>query len=92
MWGDKVWLVTDTDVVEKLRLAGVGRGHHVGLAYAPGVGLGLATGSGGLSWSDAAGDASAVVGLVEEALRPRWVWWSSETAVPLINAGVRVAT
>ena len=82
----------DTDVVEKLRLAGVGRGHLVGLAYAPGVGLGLATGSGGLSWSYAAGDASVVVGLVEEALRPRWVWWSSETAVPLISAGVRVAT
>ena len=89
--GDKVVLVTGTDVVEKLRLAGVGRGHLVGLAYAPGVGLGLATG-GGLSWSCAAADASVVVGLVEEALRPRWVWWSSETAVPLISAGVRVAT
>ncbi len=37
-------------------------------------------------------DASVVVGLVEEALRPRWAWWSSETAVPLIGAGVRVAT
>ena len=64
------------------------------MAYAPGVGLGLATGAGGLSWSCPAGDevAIAVVGLVEEALRPRWVWWSSETAVPLISAGVRVAT
>ena len=90
--GDKVVLVTRTDVVEKLRLAGVGRGDLVGLASAPGVGLGLATGSGGLSWSYPAGDASVVVGLVEEALRPRWVWWSSETVVPIISAGVRVAT
>ncbi len=90
--GDKVVLVTGTDVVEKLRLAGVGRGHLVGLAYAPDGGLGLATGSTGRSWSYAAGDAPGVIGLLEEALRPRWVWWSSETAVPLIRAGVRVAT
>jgi DNA polymerase I len=84
--------VTGADVVEQLRSAGIRRGHLVGLAYAPGVGLGLTTGPGGLSWSCGAGDAPVVVGLVEEALRPRWVWWSSETAVPLINAGVRVAT
>jgi DNA polymerase-1 len=90
--GNKVVLVTGTDVVEKLRFAGVGRGHLVGLAYAPGVGLGLATSGGGLSWSYADGDASVVVGLVEEALRPRWVWWSSETAAPFIGAGVRIAT
>ena len=38
------------------------------------------------------GDASVVVGLVEEALRPRWVWWSSETAAPFIRTGVRIAT
>jgi DNA polymerase I len=90
--GDKVVLVTGTDVVEMLRMAGVGRGHLLGVAYAPGAGLGLATSSGGRSWSYAAGDALVVVGLVEEALRPRWVWWSNETAVPLISAGVRVAT
>ncbi len=89
--GDKVVLVTKTDIVEKLRLAGVGRGDLVGLAYAPGSGLGVATG-GGLSWSCAPGDGSVLVGLVEQALRPRWAWWSSETAVPLISAGVRVAT
>ena len=84
--------MTGTDVVEKLRFAGVGRGHLVGLAYAPGVGLGLAMSGGGLSWSYPDRDASVVVGLVEEALRPRWVWWSSETAAPFIRTGVRIAT
>jgi len=84
--------VTDADVVEKLRRAGVGRGDLVGLALAPGVGLGMATASGALSWSCGGEGTSVVVGLVEDALRPRWVWWSNETAVPLISAGVRVAT
>jgi DNA polymerase I len=90
--GDKVVFVTGTDVVDKLRSAGVGRGHLVGLAYAPGAGLGLTTGSGALSWSYPAADALVVVALVEEALRPRWAWWSSETVVPFIGAGVRLAT
>ena len=87
--------MTNTDVVERFRLAGVGRGDLVGLAYAPAVGVGLAVGSGGLSCSGpplGTTEVAGVVGLVEEELRPRWVWWSSETAVALIRAGVRVAT
>jgi DNA polymerase-1 len=84
--------VTDADVVEKLRGAGVRRGDFVALALAPGVGLGMATASGALSWSCGDEGTSVVVGLVEDALRPRWVWWSNETAVPLISSGVRVAT
>jgi DNA polymerase-1 len=52
----------------------------------------MATASGADSWSFGGEDAAAVVKLVEDALRPRWVWWSNETAVPLIRAGVRVAT
>jgi hypothetical protein len=51
--------------VETLCLAGVGRRDLVGLAYAPGVGLGSAKGSGGNSWSCAAGDVPVVVDLVE---------------------------
>ncbi|MGA3221887.1 MAG: DNA polymerase I, partial [Acidimicrobiales bacterium] len=82
----------DSDVVEKLEGAGVRRGDLVGLALAPGVGLGMATASLALSWLSGEEDASAIVGLVEDTLRPRWVWWSNETAVPLISAGVRVAT
>ncbi len=84
--------MTDGDVVEGLRGAGVGRGFLGALALVPGVGLGMAAATGALSWSCGAEDASVVVGLVEDALRPRWVWWSTETAVPLIRAGVRVAT
>ena len=83
--------VTDGDVVDGLRGAGVGRGDLVVLALAPGVGLGMAAATGAFSWSCGGEDASVVVGLVEDALRPRWVWWSNETAVPLIAAGVRVA-
>jgi DNA polymerase-1 len=79
-------------VVGKLWGAGVRRGDLVGLAYAPGAGLGLATASGRLSLSFAARDAAVVVGLVEDALRPRWVWWSNKTAGALISVGVRVAT
>ena len=89
---DKVVPVIEADVVEKLCGAGVRRGDLVGMALAPGVGLGMATASGALSWSSGAEDALVVVKLVEDALRPRWVWWSNETAVPLISAGVRVAT
>ncbi|MGP8208482.1 MAG: DNA polymerase [Acidimicrobiales bacterium] len=84
--------MTDVDVVEKLRGAGVRRGDLIGLALAPGVGLGMATASGALSWSCGGEGTPAVVKLVEDALRPRWVWWSNGTAVPLIGAGVRVAT
>ena len=84
--------MTGADVVEKLEGAGVRRGDLVGLALAPGVGLGMATASLALSWLPGEEDVSAIVGLVEDTLRPRWVWWSNETAVPLISAGVRVAT
>ncbi len=84
--------LTGANVVDKLRGAGVGRGDLVALAIAPGVGFGVATAVGGLSWSCGGDDSPVLVKLVEEALHPRWVWWSNETAVPLVRAGVRVAT
>lgn len=37
-------------------------------------------------------EAAAVVRAVDEEVRPRWVWWSGETARALVAAGVRVAT
>jgi DNA polymerase-1 len=86
------------DVVEELRRAGVARGQLLGLAIAPGVGVGLgvglATAAGGsqLGVPATAVDPVAVVAAVEDALRPRWVWWSSASAVPLVEGGVRVAT
>ena len=90
--GGRVVLVSHVDVGEELRGAGAGRGDLVGLALSPGAGLGLATASGAFAWSSGTEDAADVVKLVKDALRPRWVWWSNQTAVPLVRAGVRVAT
>jgi DNA polymerase-1 len=84
--------VSGADAVEVLRRAGAKRGDLVGVAVAPGVGLGMAVASGTKTWSFEVEDVSAVVARVEDALRPRWAWWSNETAGPLISAGVRVAT
>jgi DNA polymerase I len=89
----RVVRVSGPDVVEQLQAAGVTRGDIIGLALAPGVGVAMsamATASGGLSILG--GDASIVVSLVEDALRPRWAWWSSDTAGALVSHGVRVAT
>ncbi|MHB8294520.1 MAG: hypothetical protein ACYDH5_07805 [Acidimicrobiales bacterium] len=41
--------------------------------------------------ASAGADACRTVGVVEEALRPRWVFWYNDTAVSLVEAGVRVA-
>ena len=80
------------DVVEELCRAGVVRGDLVGLAVAPGVGLGMATTTGRMSVARCIEDPSAAVRLVEDALRPRWVLWSNDTAATLVLAGVRIAT
>jgi DNA polymerase I len=66
----------------------------VALAIAPGAGLGLATAATGPVPVIAPGDgeATAVVAELDRTLRPRWVWWSGETAAVLVAAGVRVAT
>jgi DNA polymerase I len=77
-------------LVEVLARSGTGRGDPVALVVDPTVGLGLATAAG--SWSSAGADVCQAVGMVEEALRPRWVLWSNEFAVNLAEAGVRVAT
>jgi DNA polymerase-1 len=82
------------DVIARLRRAGVARGDLVGLAIAPGAGLGLATTAGGWPVPPGAdaGDLTAAVGLADEAFRPRWVVWSGETAAVLAARGVRLAT
>jgi DNA polymerase I len=87
--------VTGTDdIVEELRRAGVARGQLLGLAIAGDVGVGLATpGAERRMGIPATGvDPVAVVAAVEDALRPRWAWWSGSTAVPLVDGGARVAT
>jgi DNA polymerase I len=80
------------DLVVELRRAGIGRGDLVALAIAPGIGLGMATSSGYPSLALVVEDPSVPVRLVEEALRPRWVLWSSDTAAMLGRAGLRIAT
>jgi DNA polymerase-1 len=80
------------EVVDELRRAGVGRGDMVALTVAPGLGMAMASSTPEVSLARAVEDPSAVVALVEEALRPRWVLWSSDTATTLLRAGVRVAT
>ncbi|MCU1496702.1 MAG: putative polymerase [Acidimicrobiales bacterium] len=76
--------------IEALRERRVQRGDLVGLALAPGVGVGLAFGSErrGLTATDPA----ALVAAIDAELRPRWVVWDSATAAVLVAAGVRLAT
>src|ERR1039458_4671235 len=80
------------DVVEELCRAGVVRGDLVGLAVAPRVGFGMATTTGKMSVARGIEEPSEVVRFVEEALGPRWVLWSNDTAATLLRAGVRIAT
>jgi len=78
-------------VVTSLRQAGVNRGDLVGLVIAPGLGLGLATA--GRAWPvPGTVELAAEVGRADEALRPRWVVWSGQTAAHLAAGGVRLAT
>ena len=72
-------------------IATLGRGSVVGLAVAPGVGVGLAAAD-GRTWSSAV-DAVDLVGAIEHGVRPRWVVWSAYDAVDsLVDSGLRVAT
>jgi DNA polymerase-1 len=86
------------NLVDELRQAGVGRGDLVGLAVAPGVGLAMAPSRQAAashpsrSLSLDVEDPAREVGLVDEAIRPRWVLWSNTTAEALVRAGVRIAT
>jgi DNA polymerase-1 len=80
-----------TDLATSLRQAGVVRGDLVGLVISPDLGLGLAAAGGG--WPVRPGaDAVTAIGRADEALRPRWVVWSGQTAARLVGCGVRLAT
>ena len=82
--------MADADLVTSLRQAGVNRGDLVGLVISPALGLGLATAD--RSWPVAGPGLAAGVGRADEALRPRWVLWSGQTAARLVADGVRLAT
>jgi DNA polymerase-1 len=77
------------EVERWLREHGATDGSAIGLAIAPGVGIGVATA--GRSAGFAALDPVSVVVAVDAALRPRWVWWDRATADPLAAAGVPIA-
>jgi len=78
------------ELLAGLRSAGVGRGDPVAVALVPGRGLGLA--AAGADWALLDPEPARAMALVEESLRPRWVWWSQDTAAVLAAAGVRLAT
>jgi DNA polymerase-1 len=80
---------TAVEVAAWLSAAGVRVGGRVGLALMPGIGLGVAAGD-GLAVGVACDDPASVVGAVDEALRPRWVWWDRETADVLVCGGVAI--
>nr|WP_284290728.1 hypothetical protein [Angustibacter aerolatus] len=70
------------------------RGDPVALAVAAPVGAGLWAAA--RAWTVAGDDLAATVAVlaeVEDALRPRWVWWSArQTATSLVLHGLRPAT
>ena len=63
----------------------------LGLACTP-SGVGLAWTGGPLEcWTAVDVEAAPIVAAIESALRPRWVWWSNDTAAKLVASGLRVA-
>ena len=76
-------------LLEQLLASGFQRGDLVAVTVAPQVGVGLATAS--LRWGHAVADPFDVIREIELAFRPRWVWWSIDTAAAFVTAGVRVA-
>jgi DNA polymerase I len=83
------YVTTQAEVVEQLRSAGVVRGELLGLALTSDARFAIAISPGACSFSG--GEGPGVVSAVEEALRPRWTWWSNETAELLVAAGIRVS-
>ncbi|MCW2540817.1 MAG: polymerase [Frankiales bacterium] len=84
---------TAETLIDQLRAAGVGRGDLIAVAVsAAGFGLCVSGGHEFRSGPAPAGGQVADLELVEQALRPRWVWWDNSTATALIQAGVRPAT
>jgi len=64
----------------------------VALAVVPAVGVGMATSTGTVVVPAIDVAPAAVIRRIDEDVRPRWVWWSIDTAATLVTAGVRVAT
>lgn len=75
-------------VLAELADTGIGRADLVGIAAAPRLGVGVS--AGGREWVGGPTHAPAVITGIESALRPRWAWWGSSTAVSLTADGVQV--
>ena len=71
-------MANEMEVVKRLQAAGVTRGDSLGFALARDARFAIAVPSGVLSFGG--DDGPVVVSAVEDTLRPRWTWWSSESA------------
>ena len=76
-------------VIEELANLGMEARGLLAVALHPDRGIGLATVAG--SRSVATDDPFAVIGPIEEALAPRWVWWGRSTAEVLAGGPVPIA-
>jgi DNA polymerase-1 len=72
------------ELIAELVAAGVGRNSLLGLAVS-GTQVGLAGSE--QTWTARLDQLAEI----EHRLRPRWVWWSIETPIALVRAGIRVA-
>ena len=82
-------LTSSEDLVGALRRAGVERGSFISVVLT-GETVALASDKG--SWVITGVDTIRAIGAIEAALRPRWVWWTSEAWEPVLRSGLRVAT
>ena len=82
-------VVEPDGLVAALTVAGASRGGMIGLAARVDI-VGIAIGAD--LFTVAGADAARAVAAADEALRPRWVCWSVDTAQVLVAEGVRLAT
>ncbi len=79
-------------VTAALRDAGVGRGEMVGLAVGVNGVVGLAFADRVVGFEGPMSDLVRGLAEADDAVRPRWVCWSGETAAALVANGLRLAT
>jgi DNA polymerase-1 len=85
--------ITDLeDLCVQLNTAGLGRGAFLSLVLAGDAEVGLCAPAHAWSGSLSGVRHSELAARVEAEFRPRWIWWSNDTAADLIADGVRVAT
>jgi DNA polymerase-1 len=83
-------VVTADQVIGTLQSAGISRGGLVAVTMVTGIGLGVAAGDS--TQAVQCDEPGVLIAAIEQALRPRWVWWSNEVGSALLATGTRVAT